>query len=56
MNLCSDEHDEICFEGRKCPLCSIRSDLKDTIASRETTIDELKEKIDQLEGEIAEQE
>ena len=22
MNLCDSNHDEICFEGRDCPLCS----------------------------------
>ena len=21
MNLCSDGHDEVCYEGRDCPMC-----------------------------------
>lgn len=24
MNLCSDGHDEICFEGKYCPACEIK--------------------------------
>ena len=23
MNLCSDNHDEICFEGKDCPMCAV---------------------------------
>jgi len=23
MNLCSNEHEEICYEGRYCPLCQV---------------------------------
>jgi hypothetical protein len=31
MNLCSEGHDEVCYEGRNCPVC----DLKDQLDSME---------------------
>jgi hypothetical protein len=42
MTLCSDDHDEICFEGRECPLCAVISDNNDLIAANK----DLKEEID----------
>lgn len=47
MNLCNDNHDEICFDSRKCPLCVLRDDY-------ETQINELEEKIISLESDISE--
>lgn len=45
MNLCSDGHEEVCFEGRDCPACTIREELQ-------PEIDALKEKVESLEDEI----
>jgi hypothetical protein len=46
MNLCFDGHDEVCYEGRKCPCCELLKDnqkledelydLKDAIANLKT--------------------
>jgi hypothetical protein len=55
MNLCSEDHDEVCFEGRKCPLCDVRSDLKETIEKHKREIQQLEEKIDGLEEQIREE-
>jgi len=41
MELCSDKHDEICYDGRLCPLCDMRSDLEGTISDLEGRIEEL---------------
>jgi hypothetical protein len=49
MNLCSDGHEEVCFEGRTCPACSLRDDL-------EKRIDKLTDDINSLESEIADYE
>jgi hypothetical protein len=38
MNLCSDDHEEICWEGRICPMC----ELKKEIEKHEETIATLK--------------
>lgn len=48
MNLCSDGHDEVCFEGRVCPMCSI-TDTKDReIKALEDKVAELKSEVDDL--------
>jgi hypothetical protein len=28
MNLCSDNHDEICYECKKCPMCELMAEYK----------------------------
>jgi hypothetical protein len=43
MTLCSDGHDEVCFEGRSCPACELRDEIK-----------ELEKKIENLEEELRE--
>lgn len=47
MELCSSGHDEICFEGRHCPACSIQSELDDANGK----IDDLKNRVDDLENQ-----
>lgn len=39
MNLCDYDHDEICYEGRDCPLCEAQEKIKDL----ETELDMMKE-------------
>ncbi len=41
MDLCSFQHEEICYESRNCPLCEANN-----------TIEELKEQVKNLEKEI----
>jgi hypothetical protein len=33
VNLCSDDHEEVCYEGRRCPVCDMRSDKDSEIAA-----------------------
>ena len=43
MTLCSDDHEEICFEGKSCPLCDANSkngDLERQVESLQEQIDE----------------
>jgi len=47
MELCSDKHEEVCYEGRTCPVCAERDDLQGQI-------DELNKEVARLEGEIEE--
>lgn len=51
MNLCSSGHDEICHEGRDCPLCAHIKESKETISELESKIDELKGEINDLTAE-----
>ena len=46
MELCSDNHEEICYEGRECPLCEVKDDLL-----RE--VERLTAKVENLEDQIA---
>ena len=41
MNLCSDNHEEVCYEGRTCPVCEL-------INEKNTEIDELNNSIEDL--------
>lgn len=44
MNLCSDGHEEICHEGRYCPVCEI-------IKEKDGRIEDLESKVQTLEEE-----
>lgn len=52
MNLCSDEHDEICYEGRKCPACAVIKEKQEEIDSLEAQVEKLEDKVGDLEGEV----
>ena len=46
MNLCSDDHAEVCFEDRHCPVCALIKQHKDEI-------DEMADRIVVLEEELS---
>lgn len=50
MNLCSLGHDEICFEGRGCPLCQEQAYHEETKTDLNAEIERLKKVIDELEA------
>lgn len=39
MNLCSEGHDEICYEGRRCPVCELKNDFQYQIDEMQKIID-----------------
>ncbi len=47
MYLCSDKHNEICYDQRDCPAC----ELMQKISDQEDEIFDLKEKIEELQEE-----
>lgn len=49
MTLCSDGHDEVCYEGRDCPACL----LLETIKEKDDEIQSLNLEIDSLNKEEA---
>lgn len=49
MNLCSDKHEEVCFESRVCPVCDIREDLEIQIESLEEELKSAEKTIEDLE-------
>ena len=58
LELCSENHDEICFERDNkrtlCPICQIIKGKKAEIEKLEGEISELKDKIEDIEFELEE--
>jgi len=51
MDLCSDGHEEICYERRYCPVCDLKKELTDEIDTLKSEISELKDQIENLQEE-----
>ena len=56
MNLCSNGHATICFDTWDCPLCNMRTELRDELTSLQDTFDQLETEFNQLESEAYEHE
>lgn len=52
MNLCNEGHEEVCFEGRKCPACSAMEQLQDMVDSLNDDVSKLEKMIIDLENEL----
>lgn len=52
MNLCNEGHEEVCFEGRKCPACSAMEQLQDMVDSLNDDVAKLEKMIIDLENEL----
>lgn len=48
MQLCSNGHDEVCYEGWRCPACQLKEELEATEKELEKKADQIRE----LEGDI----
>lgn len=44
MNLCSDGHQEVCYEGRTCPCCEKMADMQKEIDNLQARVEELEAK------------
>jgi cell division protein FtsB len=54
MYLCDDDHDEVCYNSGRCPVCEkqkLISDLEDEVFNLKEERDELKDQIKELEKE-----
>jgi hypothetical protein len=47
MNLCDSDHPEVCYDGRKCPICEL-------LDEKDARITELEEKVTELKNELDE--
>ena len=54
MELCFNNHDEVAYEGRTCPVCEMRDDKNAIIEERDSVIESHKGTIEELEGTIEE--
>lgn len=48
MNLCEKHHDEVCYEGKQCPMCALIKNHKSEIEDKEARIDQLESEIEAL--------
>ena len=48
MNICNDNHDDIAFESRNCPLCELRSSSEEIFQELTALNKSLSEDIDNL--------
>ena len=53
MNLCSSNHEEICFDGRKCPFCEMVDSKDEIISALEDQVGTLKQDVVDRESEIS---
>lgn len=51
MNLCSHTHDEVCFEGSRCPACEIIEDKDREINRLQRENDNLEDNVRSLQNE-----
>ena len=56
MNLCSDHHDEVCYEAKTCPACEAIQEKQNDIDSRDNEIKDLKGQADDLAEQLKESE
>ena len=54
MNLCSDHHEEVCYETRTCPACDAIQEKQNDIDSRDTEIKDLKGQMEDTDNQIIE--
>lgn len=53
MNLCDDGHEEVCFDGRHCPVCEIIKDYECTLEGFKDEIKDLTQQLTDAECEQA---
>jgi hypothetical protein len=54
MNLCNNDHDEVCYEGRHCPVCAVADNKNGEINTLQDRISVLENQIGELEAELEE--
>lgn len=47
MNLCGNKHEEICYEGRECPMCTLIETKDADILYLQRQVAELKIELEQ---------
>lgn len=50
MKICSEKHEEVCYEGKYCPACEIREKLELDISDLKSDIEESEAKVRSLDS------
>ena len=56
MNLCSEDHEEICYEGRTCPCCEKQKEIETLeceLDSKQKEVAELSNALEDSESKVA---
>ena len=56
MNLCSDGHEEVCYEARTCPACEAIQEKQNDLDDKNSEIKDLKEQVEDLEQQLTDRE
>jgi hypothetical protein len=51
MTLCDDGHQEVCFDGRTCPVCTLIKEKDAELEGKDNEIQSLHARIDELENQ-----
>lgn len=54
LNLCDTGHDEVCFEGRNCPMCALQEALNEMTHTYESDINSLTAQIINMQVDLDE--
>ena len=56
MNLCANGHDEVCYgdRTRECPVCRLRIEAEAEMTRQEEEINQLVERVDELQSKVEE--
>jgi polyhydroxyalkanoate synthesis regulator phasin len=52
MYLCDSDHEEVCYEGRECPVCKIIEEYDEQITDLEKDVERLESQVEDLEKEL----
>jgi hypothetical protein len=48
MQICSDGHDEVVYQGKDCPVCPLVKDIADL----ESALEEKKQEVQEMSGHV----
>ena len=54
MNLCSNGHEEVCYEARTCPCCETIQAMQNDLDDKDTEIKDLKGQVEDADDQIIE--
>lgn len=48
MNLCMEDHEEVCYDGRECPACAVRREMQDRLDEQTKALVDMTDERDAL--------
>lgn len=41
LRLCDDGHDEVCYQGKDCPVCALLAEVKELKSNEQENLDQI---------------